>query len=107
MSTTTASETVVVMNPLVLVLPSIEGVDKMVPLLEEPEHEEDQAIIAAFEDLPVAEPRDYAEVELEEGEECECDECIYGEYYDDRDTEYYSDGPGDWYWNDGGGYADW
>lgn len=31
---------------------------------------------------------------------CFCDDCCYRPEYDDSD-------PGDWMWNDGGGYNDW
>lgn len=103
--TPVVSEIIVTTNPLVTVLYPAYNVDWMEPTLEEPEHEEDAAIIAAFEDLPVAEPKDYADVELEDAEDCQCDECL-GIYYDDRDDGYSDDG-GDWWWNDGGGYADW
>jgi hypothetical protein len=102
-TTSTTSETVVTLNPLIQVLTPAETVVWVEPVLEEPEEEEDNTIAAAFEDLPVAEKRDYVEVDLEAEqyeEECNCDECC-GNYYDERE-DYEDDYSGGLDWNESG-----
>lgn len=97
---TEISTTVVVTNPVMSALHPGYNVAWVEPKLVEPEDEiEDSAIIALFEDLPAAEPRDYAEVELDD---CQCDECLG--IYDDRDNYYddYDDYGGGLDWNDSG-----
>lgn len=99
MSTESSSTIIVVNNPVVAALHPTYKSDWMEPILEEPEHDVDAFIVSLFEDLPTAEPHDYAEVDLEE-HDCQCDECL-GTYYDDRD-DYQDDYGGGLDWNESG-----
>lgn len=95
------SSIIVVTNPIVSVLHPEYSTD-----WTEPEQEADDTIAALFEDLPVAEPRDYVEEEVgEDHADCQCDECT-GNYYDERDDyedDYDDDyGRGGLDWNESG-----
>ncbi len=106
MTTISAPSSLPVDPPSVPIVEPPVAVDWMATLLEQDEPAIDGFIASLFEDLPPAEPKDYAEAELDDlYEDCDCDECR-GVYTDDRDG--YDDyDAGDWYWNDGGGYCDW
>ena len=94
------SNIVIVNNPLSNALHPGYSAPWVEPALEEPD-DEDNYITSLFEDLPVAQAKDYVEVDLYEND-CQCDECL-GIYYDDR----YDHDDRDDYQDDYGGGTDW